>query len=96
MRRLLAATLMSGFVLASAASAQVVDLSTIKCKEFVDSDKERISYIMMWLGGYYMDEDDPAVIDFDKMKAQTQKLATYCTQNPTLGLITAAERVMKE
>jgi acid stress chaperone HdeB len=96
MRRLLGATLLSSFVLASAASAQVVDLSTIKCKEFIDSDKERISYIMMWLAGYYMDEEDPAVIDFDKMKAQTQKLVTYCGQNPTLGLITAAERVMKE
>jgi|KBSMisStaDraftv2_1062788.scaffolds.fasta_scaffold2160464_2 acid stress chaperone HdeB len=96
MRRLFAAGFLSASLFASAASAQVVDISTIKCKEFVDSDKERISYIMMWLAGYYMDEDDPAVIDFDRMKRQTEKLVTYCTQNPTLGVITAAERVMKE
>ena len=76
------------------ADAQVVDLSTIKCKEFLDSGKATIGYIMMWLDGYFTPEDDPAVVDFDKMKHQGEKLGEYCAKNPTHGLLTAAEEVM--
>jgi len=76
------------------ASAQVVDLSTIKCKDFLDSSKETIGYIMMWLDGYFTSEDDPAVVNFDQMKQKSEKLGTYCAKNPTHGLLTAAEEVM--
>jgi acid stress chaperone HdeB len=78
------------------APAQVVDLSTIKCKEFLDSSKETVGYIMMWLDGYFTGEDDPAVVDFDQMKRKGEKLGAYCAQNPTHGLMTAAEEVMEK
>ena len=76
------------------ADAQVVDLSTIRCKEFLDSGKETISYIMMWLDGYFTGEDDPAVLDFDQLKRKGEKIGVYCARNPTHGLLTAAEEVM--
>lgn len=78
------------------ASAQVVDLSTIKCKDFLDSSKETIGDIMMWLDGYFAGEDDPAVVDFDQMKQKGEKLGEYCARNPTHGLLTAAEEVMEK
>ena len=96
MRRLFAAGFLSASLFASAASAQVVDISTIKCKEFFESDKERIALVMMWLTAYYKEEDDPPVIDFDKMKTDTAKLAAFCVENPTAGLITAADKVMSK
>jgi acid stress chaperone HdeB len=78
------------------AAAQVVDLSTIKCKEFLDSSKETIAYILMWLDGYFTGEDDPAVVNFDQMKQKGEKLGAYCAKNPTHGLLTAAEEVMEK
>ena len=45
------ALLIAASLLAAPASAQVVDLSVITCKEFLDSGKESIGYIMMWLDG---------------------------------------------
>jgi acid stress chaperone HdeB len=90
----LAAALLVAPASAQPVPAQVVDLSTIKCKEFLDSGKETIGYIMMWLDGYYTGEDDPAVVDFDKMKKAGEKLGEYCAKNPTHGLLTAAEEVM--
>jgi acid stress chaperone HdeB len=78
------------------ASAQVVDLSTIKCKEFLDSSKATIGYIMMWLDGYFTGEDDPAVVDFDQMKQKGERLGEYCAMNPSHGLLTAAEEVMEK
>lgn len=76
------------------ASAQVVDLSTLHCKEFFEGSQERISYVVMWLDGYYQSEDDPPVVDFDRMKKKVEALAVYCAKNPTHGLITAADEVM--
>jgi acid stress chaperone HdeB len=80
-------------VLASTApaKAQVVDLNTITCKDFFEGPGERISYVLFWLDAYYRDEDDPAVIDFNKVKENAAKLGEHCAKNPTLGLITAAD-----
>jgi acid stress chaperone HdeB len=88
------AVLIAVLLLPDPADAQVVDLSTIRCKEFLDSGKETISYIMMWLDGYFTGEDDPAVLDFDQLKQKGEKLGEYCARNPTHGLLTAAEEVM--
>src|SRR5712691_9337110 len=79
---------------AASAGAQVVDLSTIKCKDFAELPKETVNAITMWLDGYFTDEEDPAVVDFDKMKAKAEKLGAFCAQNPKMGLMTAAENVM--
>ena len=79
---------------AEAANAQAVDLSKIKCKEFIELPKETANAITMWLDGYFTDEEDPAVVDFDKLKAMAEKLGAFCAQNPKMGLITAAESVM--
>ena len=78
-------------VCAASAQAQVVDLSTITCKDFFEGDKDRIGYVLMWLDGYYTDQDAAAVVDFGKMKENAVKLGEYCARNPTIGLGTAAE-----
>jgi acid stress chaperone HdeB len=49
----------------------------------------------MWLDAYYRDEDDPPIIDFDKLGKKAARLAVYCNQNPTHALTTAAEPVME-
>jgi acid stress chaperone HdeB len=79
---------------ATPAHAQKLDLSTISCKQFLDSSQETISLILMWMAGYFADQDDPPIVDFDKMKADAQTLAEYCAKNPTVGLITAAEETI--
>jgi len=79
---------------ATPAHAQKLDLSTVTCKQFIESGKETISLILMWMAGYFTDEDDPPIVDFDKMQEDAKKLGAYCAQNPTAGLITAAEETI--
>lgn len=94
--RPLRAALIAGFVfVATPSSAQVVDLSTISCKAFLDSSKDTIGSILMWLDAYFRDEDATPVIDFDKLKQKAEKLAAFCATNPTIGLLTAAEPIME-
>ena len=65
-----------------------------RCKEFSDSSKENIGLIVMWLDGYYSEEDAPPVVDFDKMKVNGGKIGEYCRKYPGHSVITAAEKVM--
>ena len=93
--RVLGAALIAAAVTAmSFASAQVVDVSTITCKDFSAQKKDEMLAIMMWLTGYYTKDDDPTVIDFVKVKAKTDKIADYCAKNPAVGLVPAAEPIL--
>jgi acid stress chaperone HdeB len=78
------------------AQAQRLDVSTIKCKDFVSSSTDDIALIMMWLQGYYSAEDSSPVIDFGKMKKDAGKLGEYCGKHPDDSLITAADETLED
>jgi acid stress chaperone HdeB len=95
MKRIASIALAVSLALSLPASGQKLDLSTVKCKEFLESGKENISLILMWMAGYFADQDASPVVDFDKMKTDAEKLGEYCSKNPAHGLITAAEEVLE-
>jgi len=76
------------------ASAQVVDVSTIKCEDFMKSGADNIGVMLMWISGYYANEDDETTVDFGKMKEDGTKIAQYCVEHPTIGLLNAAEKAL--
>ncbi len=88
------ALLAAAMLIAGPAGAANLDLSTIKCKDFLTSGKDNIAVIITWLDGYYKEKDDPPIIDFDKFTANSASLAKYCTDNPDNGLITAADKTL--
>lgn len=90
-----AVVMAAALAVASPATAQVVDLSTITCKDFFEGSKDRVDFVVAWLLGYYTGEDDPPVLDFSKLKDKAAKLGTYCAANPSHGLVTAADKVME-
>jgi acid stress chaperone HdeB len=63
------------------------------CREFLATDKDEIRIIWAWLDGYYKDEHDPAVLDTDALVANLKKLNEYCAANPSVGLITATNKL---
>lgn len=96
MKILLAITAAAVLSASLPAQAQRLDVSTVKCKEFLSSSTENIAFIMMWLQGYYSAEDSSPVIDFDKMKKDGIKIAEHCGKNPDDSLITAADESIAE
>jgi acid stress chaperone HdeB len=76
-------------------AAQKLDLSTVTCKQFLDSGERTMSMVLMWLTGFFTDEDEPPVVDFDKLKIDAGKLGDYCRKNPTTNLMNAAEEVLQ-
>lgn len=95
MRQFGAVVIAAMLAAASPATAQVIDLSTITCKDFFEGSKDRVDFVVAWLLGYYTGEDDPPVLDFSKLKDKAEKLGAYCATNPSHGLVTAADKVME-
>jgi acid stress chaperone HdeB len=75
------------------ALADDIDLSTLTCSKFQNSDKETIKLILTWLDGYYKDQDDPPVIETDQFVENAKKLGEYCSAHPDIGVITAADKL---
>jgi acid stress chaperone HdeB len=75
------------------ARAEKIDLSTLTCKQFMASGDDEIKLILTWLDAYYKEEDDPPVIDTEKFARNAGKLGAYCATNPTIGLITATDKL---
>lgn len=84
-----------GIVLATMpAQATVLDLSTMTCKQFVDSDKDIIAMVLTWMDGWYKGDSDVAVIDTDVFVANAKKFGEYCAANPTISIVNAAENIL--
>lgn len=95
MRKLtIIAAALSCFLCARSASAQVINMSTLKCGEFLKSGADNIGVLLMWLSGYFANDDEETTVDFKKMKDDGVKIATYCKEHPNSGLLDAAERAL--
>lgn len=81
---------------ASVARAQQLDLEAVTCKEFQASDKQTVSLVLAWLQAFYTEPNAKPIVDFDKMKADGDKIAAYCARNPTHAVIIAADNVMEK
>jgi HdeA/HdeB family len=79
---------------AMAAEPQKIDLANVTCKQFTMLPKETIWTITTWLDGYYTDEEDPTLVDVDKLKVKAEQLVSFCTENPKASLLAAAEAVL--
>jgi acid stress chaperone HdeB len=95
MRKLAICSITMG-LLCIPAYAQKVDVSTVKCRDMPTHSGEKNALIMMWLQGYYSDEDASPIIDFDKMLRDEKKLVEYCEKNPDHSIITAADEVLDD
>ena len=80
----------------SSSEAAPIDLSTWTCKQFLGSDGDEMKLTLAWLDAYYKEENDPPVIDTEKFVANAKKLGEYCGKNPSIGLITATDKLFSK
>jgi acid stress chaperone HdeB len=73
------------------ARAEMIDFSKITCKQFFDTHKGDVSFILAWLDGYSREENDPPIFDTNEFAAAAKKFSAYCAAHPDAGLMTAAD-----
>lgn len=85
----------AGLLLSSApAHAVVLDLSTMTCKQFVEGSQDEIKMVLTWMDGWYKGDSDDAIIDTDVFVENAKKFGTFCGKNPTVSIVTAAEKIL--
>ena len=74
---------------AGSAQAEVIDISTIKCKDLGTMSKEEVSYVLIWLHGYFGGKAGDTTIDLAAFEENGKAIGEKCAENPELGLMTA-------
>jgi acid stress chaperone HdeB len=77
------------------AGAQVMlDVSKVTCWQFVTYKVTSPKYLAVWLSGYDHGRRGDAVIDMQRVVENAAKLEEYCTKNPDVPMMQAAETVL--
>jgi HdeA/HdeB family len=71
-----------------------LDVSELTCAQFMKYDDNNKGLIMMWLEGYYTEEDEPATIDFGKMASHLAKLLIACQADPSKKVLDLTDDAM--
>lgn len=69
-----------------------VDLSTITCESMMTSKDDDRASMLIWLLGYNAFVAEYPTFDLDALGETVTSIATYCTENPTMGLVTASNK----
>lgn len=90
----LAVAALSAFFITAHASAQVVDVAKISCKQYLAGNVVRQDYLSLWLSGYYNGTRNDTVIERGTVQGVADKVATYCQSNLDIGLMDAVKNVL--
>jgi acid stress chaperone HdeB len=85
------------------ASAEKVDMSTVSCSQLIESieggskdDKSGMGGILYWIAGYSVTEEQGAVIDFDAMGKDFDRILAGCKAQPKVGVLTISKKFLGE
>jgi len=81
-------------ILAASASAQVVDVAKISCKQYLAGNVVRQDYLSLWLSGYVNGTHNDTVIERSTVQNITDKVGTYCRANLDAGLMDAVQTIL--
>jgi acid stress chaperone HdeB len=79
---------------AASASAQVVDVAKISCKQYLAGNVVRQDYLTLWLSGYLNGTHNNTVIETGTVQNVADKVGTYCRANLDTGLMDAVQNVL--
>src|SRR3954447_8071206 len=61
------------------AAAQVnLDMNKITCADWLGYDQDSREFVRYWMSGYYSASKNNNVLDFRRLKRNSEKVAAYC------------------
>ena len=85
----------AGMSLIGSALAAEVDMSKLTCKEVGAMSPAKTVGVAMWVNGYVHGKAGNAMIDGEKARANAEKVADYCKENPSSTVAKAIETLAK-
>jgi acid stress chaperone HdeB len=92
----LAAAAVLAVLAAGSAKAEVIDISTIKCKDLGTMSKEEVSYVLIWLHGYFGGKAGDTTIDLAAFEENGKAIGEKCAENGELGLMTVVTQLANQ
>jgi hypothetical protein len=91
MRLLFAVALMASWL--NTASAQKFDLDRLSCRELLGTDRQNMTYLIVWLRGLWTEADEAMILDLERLHADADKFTDFCARNPDEKIFTTAKRL---
>ena len=96
MKRILAAAAIAALSFSIPATAETIDLATVKCAELSMMKQDEATFLFTWLLGYAGGQAGTTTMDLTEMESIGTKIGEYCAGNPDVGILSAASEVMGE
>lgn len=84
----------AALLISSAGGAETIDLSTLSCKQFLESGDDGIKMVLTWMDGWYKGDSDEAIIDTNVFVENAKKFGAFCATNPNISIVNAAEKIL--
>jgi acid stress chaperone HdeB len=76
------------------ASAQVIlDMSLLRCSDYLSSDPERQELIAAWMSGYYNSAKNQPIVDMRRFQTNKALVEKYCKKHKKDNLMNAVQQV---
>lgn len=95
MKSLLVTIMLCGVGQAEVAFAQQYDFSEMSCAAYLQNDLQIQRDTAIWFTGLYTDIGEPQILDLAAVADFQGKLTTFCKQQPTFRVATAAEGILR-
>src|ERR1700758_2893008 len=96
-RRFMRTALAGSFVFASAfslANAQtIVEMSTLKCGDYLESPPERQEQFAAWMSGYFNAERNMPMVDLKRFATNKKLVEKYCRAHKNDNLMNVIRKV---
>ena len=96
MKRILAAAAITALSFSMPATAETIDLATVKCAELSMMKQDEATFLFTWLLGYAGGQAGTTTMDLTEMESIGTKIGEYCAGNPDVGILSAASEMMSE
>ena len=70
------------------ASAETLDIATLKCADIADSKPDEIAIVLAWIDGYLGGRADDTRFDLDRFSTNADAAAKACEADPNSALLT--------
>jgi HdeA/HdeB family len=90
---LIAAAVLATVSLPSAAQVKL-DMNRLTCGAWLKYTPEEQSFVRFWMSGYYNAAANSNVLDYDRMRKNSAKVAAYCKRNKSDTLPTAIKKTI--
>ena len=76
-----------------ARSQMILEMSALKCKDYLEAPIDRQEWIAAWMSGYFNQERNMPMVDFKRFATNQRLVVNYCQRRKNDNLMGAIRKV---